>query len=300
MLKTKTETLSCKSTSSAKRGSAGVGGSALAPPRHAKSGLVLLHTKGEKTSQSGFTKEHFRKAVRQNNVSFNLAFKQKLILYGNKFDLYNFTESIYFFESTREDFSKSSQKNRRSDSLSRTRNNVVRIIECNTYENPLFRPVFLTLTFAQNIRDIKTANLHFKNFIKRLNYQLNFKAKYICVIEFQRRGAVHYHLVFFNLPFVPKEKVESIWSHGFTRIEMPRNINDVSRYVGKYMSKELLDKRLVGQKAFFTSRGIIRPRIIYQQTDIDKFVNSVSIKLLDQFETSSYTIKKYQYEVRTK
>jgi hypothetical protein len=102
-----------------------------------------------------------------------------------------------------------------SYSLSRARHKVRRLINsnCFLYEDKrkkIIKPQFITYTFAKNITDIKKANLHFTKYIKRLNYQYfrNKKAvmKYVVVIEFQKRGAVHYHVVFFNLPRVDKIK----------------------------------------------------------------------------------------------
>lgn len=56
---------------------------------------------------------------------------------------------------------------------------------------------FITLTFADNIRDISKANECFKNWRDTLSKYLRKQKKefsYVCVPEFQKRGAVHYHL----------------------------------------------------------------------------------------------------------
>ena len=59
------------------------------------------------------------------------------------------------------------------------------------------KSAFLTLTFEENIIDIKRANYEFTKFIQRLNNHITgYKKsylKYVNAIEFQKRGAVHYH-----------------------------------------------------------------------------------------------------------
>ncbi|KKY02971.1 hypothetical protein VN21_00370, partial [Paraclostridium benzoelyticum] len=72
---------------------------------------------------------------------------------------------------------------------------------------------FLTLTFAENIKNVSCANYEFQKFRKKLSriyLKKNKILKYVCVIEFQDgkiyidkfgnekkgegRGAIHYHL----------------------------------------------------------------------------------------------------------
>ncbi len=62
------------------------------------------------------------------------------------------------------------------ESARKAKSALKRLIWCNgwQYFNPQtkkrFVPQFLTLTFAENIQDLKEANIIFKNFLKRLNY----------------------------------------------------------------------------------------------------------------------------------
>ena len=69
-------------------------------------------------------------------------------------------------------------------------------LECQRLAKSNFKDweTFITLTFADNIIDIKTANKQFRYFIDKVQrVKKNFK--YLCVPEFQKRGAVHYHLL---------------------------------------------------------------------------------------------------------
>jgi len=121
---------------------------------------------------------------------------------------------------------------------------------------------FLTLTFAEDIKDLKKANLHFMNFVKRMNRFLNFKLRYIAVVQFQdktRGGVIHYHIMLFNVPFVPVSKITEIWGHGFVKINAIDDVNNVGAYMVGYMGKNLVDERLFNQKRFFRSKGLAKP-----------------------------------------
>ena len=53
---------------------------------------------------------------------------------------------------------------------------------------------FITLTFAENETDIKQANKKFRYFVDKVQ-RVKKDFKYICIPEFQKRGAIHYHML---------------------------------------------------------------------------------------------------------
>lgn len=122
-----------------------------------------------------------------------------------------------------------------------------------------YKPKFLTLTFADNITDLKSANKEYEKFMKRFNRFLGYKAEYVCVVEFQKRGAVHYHVVYFNLPYISAKKIAVLWGQGFLKINAVEEVDNVGAYVSKYMGKDLEDDKLKGQKCYFGSRGLKKP-----------------------------------------
>lgn len=106
------------------------------------------------------------------------------------------------------------------------------------------RATFITLTYPTIFVTAETAKAHLRAFIKRINRK--FAAVDVTGVwrmEFQERGAIHFHLVLFKLPFIHKETIAAIWAQvthtyrPFTRIEgidSPKKlINYVSKYVGK-------------------------------------------------------------------
>ena len=146
-----------------------------------------------------------------------------------------------------------------------------------------YPPIFLTLTFADNVTDWEWANKEFKKFVMRLNYWCYGSKvsdlRYISVPELQERGAIHYHILFFNLPYIDKSVVQELWGLGSTRIEQERKFQDMEgdnlgRYITKYMTKQFYSKDKEGndnfyyskdlwegKKIFFASRNLIKPQV---------------------------------------
>lgn len=157
---------------------------------------------------------------------------------------------------------------RQYDSLKRkqkhyeqTRWEIARIVDCNFDD----RTKFVTLTFRDNIQDITVTNREFKNFIQRLNYYIyqtkTQLLKYIATWEKQKRGAIHYHIIFFDFPYVAKEKLQNLWSHGFikiNRIDVDSKENR-GRYLSKYFSKDL-ELKEHKKKAFFKAQNLKMPK----------------------------------------
>jgi hypothetical protein len=145
---------------------------------------------------------------------------------------------------------------------------IARIVDCN-FDN---RTKFMTLTFKDNIEDITYTNCEFNKFIKRLNFSVyktkKQQLKYLAVWEKQKRGAIHYHIIFFDLPYIKNKELQEIWGHGFIKI----NKIDVDskenrgRYVSKYFSKDIDDKNYK-QKAFFKSQNLKLPIVDYLKID---------------------------------
>lgn len=135
---------------------------------------------------------------------------------------------------------------------------------------------FITLTFAENIQDLDYANKEFMLFIKRLSYKLHVKIEYVCVPEFQKRGAIHYHVIMFNVPYIRNKELQDIWKHGFVRINKIDNVDNVGAYITKYMSKDFdLDNRLKGRKCYFSSRKLNKPKEIKEKDLVKSVLNSL-------------------------
>ena len=91
--------------------------------------------------------------------------------------------------------------------------------------------------------------------------------------------------------YIEQTELEEIWGNGFVWIRdlLKANkgnpVDNVGAYIVKYMNKDVLDKRLMGKKAFFTSKNLIRPAIIYED-----------IGLIDCFKKYDFDIDNLVYE----
>jgi hypothetical protein len=141
----------------------------------------------------------------------------------------------------------------------------------------------MTLTFADNITDLKQANYEFNKFVLRLSYKYP-KFEYLAVPEFQKRGAVHYHFVVYNTHWIPHQTLQRIWGHGFIKIRPIENVTNIGLYMTKYLTKDALDRRLEGRKRHFSSRGLRKFITIRKQVDVLMLSQSLS-PLASTFQT---------------
>lgn len=146
---------------------------------------------------------------------------------------------------------------------------------------------FITLTFAENMMDLKVANREFKKFIQRLRYQYK-DFKYLAVIEFQKRGAIHYHMIS-DLSYVKNKDLRKMWRNGFVRINRIKQVDNVGNYIIKYMCKPD-DVRLHKREAYLRSRNLEWPRQVINSGVRDLVEKK---ELLDGDETY---FSKYQSE----
>ncbi len=220
---------------------------------------------------------------------FGLNFsKYKAVISGNIKEEYHFERMIHYGGSLsrHKRTGKRISKVRRGFSISRARQRIRRLISANTGQYGC-KDLFITFTFADNISELKEANAFWTAFIKRLKYHLGFNPAYVAVVEFQKRGAVHYHAVFFNIPFIEniKEKWAEIWSHGFINIKSVRKINSIGAYVSKYLQKGVVDARLFNEKCYFTSRGLYKPITVRElPIDIDFGGEEIKYELQEEHE----------------
>jgi len=151
-------------------------------------------------------------------------------------------------------------------SLRRTRARITRLINA----NPDLK-VFATLTFAENISDLIAANIIFKKFILRLKYRYT-NLKYLAVPEFQKRGAVHYH-VLMNYE-ISNNELAKIWAQGFVKINRIKHVDNLGMYVSKYIGKSLFDPRYFGTRKVLSSKNLEQPDIITASADVREFLTN--------------------------
>jgi len=155
---------------------------------------------------------------------------------------------------------------KRRDNAKRAQNDFGRLVRANL--DGVVRPLLLTITYAQNQEDLAAAFGDFTAFIEALRYRYGKGFKYIAVPEFQKRGAVHFHALFWGLSEAllfrerKTRELAQAWGRGFIYIKPTDGNEKLSWYLAKYMSKAYLDPRLAGCKAYVASRNVSRPRVM--------------------------------------
>lgn len=156
--------------------------------------------------------------------------------------------------------------------LARARTSVRRLVDCNPDLNKFF-----TLTFAENVMDFEVANEYFRKYVMRLKYNYKSDLKYLVVPEFQKRGAIHFH-VLCNLQYVPVSQLAELWGFGFCRINRIDNVTNVGLYVSKYIQKQFDDERLHTKKCYWGSRNLKRPVVIDTPEVVDSLLSDCELQ----------------------
>ena len=218
---------------------------------------------------------------------YKIMYSSKLVISGSDAEVYLYSNNILpkkersassYLSKSRPLSAVVSDVDYREKSQRRAKRDLRRLVACNAgrhFKNGHrpFMPMFLTLTFKENVSDLSFANAAFMRFIQRLNYAVfrprGMKMCYLAVSEFQRRGAVHYHLIVFNLPYIKKgvyRRLREIWrknnSDGAVFLEPVKRLDGLARYLTKYLVKNFADERFVSRKRFFGSRNLLRPIIM--------------------------------------
>lgn len=179
--------------------------------------------------------------------------------------------------------------------------NTLRRLAINNFPNN--KSTFITLTVAKNSDDIDYYDEKVKQFIRKLRKDYG-KMHYIGVREFQKRGAIHYHLLVdyplikgFSETEIRKSEVffkNHYWKQGFVDLKSIEHVDNVGAYISKYMTKDLQDKRLIGRKSYLCSKGLKRSEVITFEKDV--LINEYCCYLRDNGTPESEIDKMLLYE----
>lgn len=191
---------------------------------------------------------------------------RRAIISGDVIEIIEYEEPIFYgAENTFQQGKIRSENRKTADNINKSKMTLRRLINTNYNSDSKF----VTLTFRENLKDIDVAKDNFKKFVKKMNYRRKKEGlenlKYIYVVEFQKRGAIHFHCIFFNMEYIENDKITEIWSHGFTKINSLKDCDNVGAYVVKYMSKALEDDRLNNRDLYGRSKGNLKEPIILKK-----------------------------------
>lgn len=181
------------------------------------------------------------------------------------------------------------------------------------YENSLDSPweYFVTLTF-----DDQKVNARYYDYVvdKLTNWldtirRKNLNMQYILVPELHKSGRVHFHGIFKNVPnwklekayypgtnrLIKKKGVQiynlTNYKLGFTTVSKVQNMEAVSVYISKYMTKELIDQDF--KKRYWCSQGLKRPKIKYSYFDkhtLDFYIHSHNLDVTEVEKDNCYSV----------
>ena len=220
-------------------------------------------------------------------------YEKKLIVSGNVAEIYEYELPVSRFAPSKPlgragqtNTTEEQKRQNRVKRAQRARQKVHRLVNAN-FSN---KSKFITLTYGDNKIDLKAANHDFTCFIKRYNRFVGHSVKYVAVPEFQKRGAVHYHVIM-DCPYIPQKRIAELWGHGFVKINRIDNIDNVGAYLAKYMTKDLDDGRLVGVKCYFRSYNLKKPEETTNEELIEEVLSICDVERVaysNKFDTDYF------------
>lgn len=146
----------------------------------------------------------------------------------------------------------------------------------------------LTLTFRENLTDIDAALKVFKYFSKLMRWRYGDRYKYVGVPEYQKRGAVHFHLAlsgYFDVVVVRELWRRAIGGEGNVDMTSPRRNNKnswnpkrVANYLAKYVGKN--DSVDFNRKRYFSGGKIEIPAPAFGWVALGLPIISVLVKVI--------------------
>lgn len=181
-------------------------------------------------------------------------------------------------------------------SLVRTKTMLADLCLCNDFD------LFCTFTFDPkrfNSRNISACKRYMNNWTHNCKSRHSNLLQYLIIPEKHKSGAIHFHALIKNyngrLRYSGHKQggraIYNIpgWSFGFSTAVKIDNIDAVSRYISKYISKDMI--LLPGSKRYFCSQGLIRPTK-RQNLHVLPFLRSVKSDFFCNRDCECYTIFK--------
>lgn len=207
-------------------------------------------------------------------------------------------------------------------SLDRSRKNIINTVKNNEDK---FNS-FVTLTFKENIKDVDEAFDIFRKYIRKVRKHLDKKGLdlyYLCVPEFQQRGAIHFHMIWsvsvdtLVIPKQPKKTVCShgklidieyydltYWKYGFSTAYKIEKINEkfsIALYMIKYLYKSFNDednKRLYSRQKVLKSQNFCKTKEykLLHNKEVDKVMEILENYVVEKMRYNSQDNKFISFE----
>lgn len=172
-----------------------------------------------------------------------------------------------------------------------------------------------------NISDLAYANACIKpwDYFVTLTFDDTPEMRYLIIPELHKSGRIHFHGVFSDVknwslspainPYTGESIIENNkqvynldnYKLGYTTVSKVENIEAVSHYISKYITKELLN--LKNKKNVWHSRNLIKPQMTYHLADLSDISNYIdsnnynidykSEKVQESYEKRYYSVSSY-------
>lgn len=101
--------------------------------------------------------------------------------------------------------------------------------------------IFLTFTYRANMQDHSQAKYHLDLLLRWLKYNYQ-EGAFLWRMEYQKRGAIHFHIIAFNLKHIDIDAVTTYWQEltlddSYPDVETIHNRRKALYYVSKYVAK---------------------------------------------------------------
>jgi hypothetical protein len=155
----------------------------------------------------------------------------------------------------------------------------------------------VTLTYAENMRDVKRLYKDFDKFMKKLKYRFKdiSSIDYISVVEPQGRGAWHCHLLLrFNdmeKVYIKHKELADMWGLGFIKIRPLANVDNIGAYLSAYLADIPVDPDDIDENG--KPKKIIKGgRLKYYPTGMNIYRKSRGIKYPERKKMLYKSVKK--------
>lgn len=169
---------------------------------------------------------------------------------------------------------------RRKDNIKRASTRLRRLIHANIGTRKLRGKStrFVTLTYADQERALpKNHAEHMQDiarFIRRINDRYG-KQRYVYVTELTKKGAVHFHVLLFNMPYNNRNEIKELWGMGWIDIKKvglgKKSVSKTADYIANYVGKDT-DNADKFQKCYRVSEGLQQPLEIFDPEWVERLL----------------------------
>lgn len=182
-------------------------------------------------------------------------------------------------------------------SIIRTRTTIEDLCLCNQFD------LFCTFTFDPkrfNSRKIAYCKSYMNHWTHNQKFRGSPLLQYLIVPERHKSGAIHFHALLKNYQGRLKDSGHKqggriiynipYWSFGFSTAVKIDNQEAVSRYIRKYITKDMI--LLPCGKRYYCSQGLTRPKKSYNCSDLSLFLRHCKSVFTADRDAEYYTIFK--------